>query len=146
MHVKVLDYVVYSTDGRSWHTEKVKDPSWEQIEQAVRRLDRYHHPFLFLWPTHDESKHFVDGSCEVFEIIGGEGAYWIAGSFGGYFQRRMLNPAGGEQEIRVWTSDQGFADAERHICRDLEAVIHAARHYADHGGFDPALVWEEGST
>lgn len=43
----------------------------------------------------------------------------------------------------VWTSDQGFADAERHICRDVEAVVRAAKHYCEHSGeLDPSLPWE----
>jgi hypothetical protein len=54
------------------------------------------------------------------------------------------SPERGDEEVAVWTSDQGFADAERHICRDLEAVIRAARYYDEHGGFDPSLPWGEG--
>ena len=77
------------------------------------------------------------------EIMGGEGACWLAVTAeGGPFQRRLLDPAGGDEEVQVWTSDQGFADAERHICRDVEAVVRAARYYADHGGPDPSLPWE----
>ena len=66
-----------------------------------------------------------------------------AGSFDGYFQRRFLNPEGGDEDVLVWTSDQGFGDAARHICRDIEVVLRAARYYAENGGFDPAVTWEE---
>ena len=77
------------------------------------------------------------------EVMGGDGAYWLAGTFGGYFQRRLDYPERGEQAVEVWTSDQGFADTERHVCRDVEAAIRAARYYAERGGFDPSLRWEE---
>jgi hypothetical protein len=60
---------------------------------------------------------------EVFEIAGGEGVYWLVGSIGRSFQRRYLNPAGGERLVDVRTSDQGFADDERSICRDIEVGI-----------------------
>ena len=142
MHAKVLDVVEYAEDGMRHRTSKTVHPAWGEIEAAIRRLDRFRFPFLFLWPTEDAKKHFVDGYCEVFEVMGGEGVYWDAGSFDGYFQRRYLNPEGGKKDITVWTSDQGFGAAEKHICRDIEVVLRAARYYAEHGGFDPSVSWE----
>jgi hypothetical protein len=144
MHVKVLDYVVYSENGCSWETHKVVHPTWQQIDGAIRKLDRFRYPFLFLWPTEDESKHIIDGSADVLEVMGGEGAYWLAGSSAnGLFQRRLNYPDRGNKEVVVWTSDQGFADAERHVCRDVEAVVQAAKHYCEHAGeLDPSLPWE----
>jgi Immunity protein Imm1 len=142
MHAKVLDVVEYADDGVRNRTTKTASPTWAQIEAAIRRLDRFHFPFLFLWPTEDARKHYVDGDCEVFEVMGGEGVYWIAGSLDGYFQRRFLNPEGGDEDVVVWTSDQGFGAADRHICRDVEVVLRAARYYAEHGGFDPSVSWE----
>ena len=142
MHVKVLEYIEYPPDGRSWQSYKATDPSLAEIETAVRRLDRHRFPFLFLWPSADEREHELSGDYDAFEVMGGEGVWWLAGTFGGYFQRRLDYPERGELEIAVWTSDQGFADAERHICRDLEAIVRAARYFAEHGGFDPSFRWE----
>ncbi len=144
MHVKCLEWIVYGPSGRGWKSEKICFPLWSDIETAVRRLDRFRYPFAFLWETEEEDKQTIDGIGQVLEIMGGEGAWWLAGSFEGYFQRRIDYPERGEQEVLVWTSDQGFADAERHICRDIEVVVEAARYFADHGGFDPALQWGEG--
>src|SRR5215831_6892982 len=138
MHAKVLDVVEYADDGARHRTSKTIHPTWEEIEAAIRRLDRFRFPFLFLWPVEDANKHFVDGDCEVFEVMGGEGVFWFAGSLGGYFQRRFLNPRGGDDAVVVWTSDQGFGAAERHICRDIEVVLRAARYYAERGDFDPS--------
>jgi hypothetical protein len=146
MHIKCLEYVVYGPNGRGWKAEKVRHPAWDDIERAIRRLDRFHYPFAFLWATEDESQQVIDGTGELLEVVGGEGVWWLAGSFDGSFQRRLDDPELGEEEVAVWTSDQGFADAERHICRDVEAVIRAARYYAEHGGFDPALSWEKSSS
>jgi hypothetical protein len=143
MHVQGLESVVYADDGWAHRSEKIGRPSWEQIEAAIRRLNRFQYPAVLLWPTEDESEHAVDGDHECFEIMGGEGGYWLAGSIGSYYQRRYLDPVGGDDEVDVWTSDQGFADAERHICRELETVLQAARYYATHGAFDPALQWED---
>lgn len=143
MHVKVLEYIEYPPDGGAVKSTKVPDPSLADIEAAVRRLDRERFPFLFLWPSADEQEHELSGDYDAFEVMGGAGVYWLAGTFDGYFQRRLDDPERGEQAVEVWTSDQGFTDAERHICRDVEAAIRAAWYYAEHGGFDPSLRWEE---
>jgi hypothetical protein len=142
MHAQVLEMIEYDEKGMHFRTTKIPRPAWVQIESAIRRLDRFRLPYLFLWPTEEASKHFVDGDCEVFEVMGGEGVYWFAGSFDGYYQRRFLNPAGGDDDVVLWTSDQGFGDAELHICRDVEVVLQAARYYAERGGFDPSVTWE----
>jgi hypothetical protein len=143
MHVKCLDYIVYGPTGWGWKCHKVPNPSWGEVEQAIRRLDRFEYPSVSLWATEDQSKHNYDEG-ELFEVMGGKGAYWLAGTFEGYFQRRLDYPEQGEAEVPVWTSDQGFADAERHICHDIEAVIRAARYYYEQGGFDPSLKWGTG--
>ena len=48
MLIKVLEYVRYESDGWTWLAHQVRDPSWEEIEAAVRRLDQSQYPFLFL--------------------------------------------------------------------------------------------------
>lgn len=144
MHIKCLEWVVYGPTGWGWKAEKVWYPTWDVVEQAIRRLDQFRYPFVWLWETEDESQQAIDGIGQLLEVMGGEGVWWLAGSFEGYFQRRLDYPERGEQEVRIWTSDQGYGDAERHVCRDIEAVVRAARYYADHGGFDPSLQWGEG--
>src|SRR5262249_43448892 len=119
---------------------KVRDPRWADIEEAIRRLDRHRFPFLHLWPCADENTHDYDH--DVFEIMGAEGAFCLQARFAGNFHGGFVYPKGGEEEVAVWTRDQGFAQAERHICRDIEAVLRAAHYYARHGGFDPSLSWE----
>ena len=141
MHVECLEFVVYSPSGWGHKSYKVPDPSWDEIEHAIRRLDRHEHPWVFLWATRDETRqNHNDG--ELLEIVGGNKAYWIAGTFNGYFQRRLDHPDNGEEDVQVWTSDQGFADSKRHICDDVELVLNAARFYFNHGGFYPSLPWD----
>jgi hypothetical protein len=136
--VKRLDVIVYTDGGRSWHTESTVRPSWSLIEQSIRRLDKFAHPFLFLCLSETQGD-----EDERLEIMGGDGDYWVAGTFDGYFQRRLVNQDGGDGEIEVWTSDQGFGDAERYICHDVEEVVRVARHFFDHRGFDLSVIWED---
>src|SRR6516165_5218898 len=101
MHVKCLDYIVYGPTGWGWKCHKVPNPSWGEVEQAIRRLDRFEYPSVSLWATEDQSKHNYDEG-ELFEVMGGKGAYWLAGTFEGYFQRRLDYPEQGEAEVPVW--------------------------------------------
>lgn len=141
MHVKFLDCVVYGPTGWGWKSQKTSNPAWGDVEHAIRRLDGFEYPHVMLWATEDESRHTYDEG-ELFEILGGKGTYWLAGTFDGYSQRQLEYPEQGDAEVEVWTSDQGFAAARRHLCFEIEVAIHAARYYYDYGGFDPSLKWE----
>ena len=143
MHVKCLEYIVYGPTGWGWKSHKVWNPEWAEIENAIRGLDCFEYPSAWLWETEDEADQSIDGTGQLLEVMGGNGVYWLAGSFEGYFQRRLDYPEQGDGEVDVWTSDQGFADSKRHTCSDIEAVLHAARYYYEHGGFDPSVQWEE---
>jgi hypothetical protein len=83
---------------------KVPDPPWADIEAAVRRLDRYRFPFLILWPSADEAEQELSGDVNAFEVRGGQGACWLAGTFGGYFQRRLDYPERGAAVVHPSTA------------------------------------------
>ena len=131
---------MYTDGGRSWHTQSVGSPTWPVIEEAIRRLDKYSRPFLFLRLSGAQGD-----EEERLEVMGGDGDYWIAGSFNGYSQRRLMNRRGSDAEVQVWKSDQGYADADRHICHDAEVVLRIARYFFDHADFDPSVEWEQSS-
>ncbi len=140
MHAKVLDFVVYESQWK-WHSEQVALPTWEQIEEAIRRLDKFHYPFLYLLPTLDQTEHQLVEDHEWFYVIGGKGEYWFSATIGGKWEKHYLNRAGGDQEVDLWTSDQGFEAADKEVCRDLDLVLQAARYYAENGGYDPRVPW-----
>jgi len=103
VQVRVLEYVEYSP-GEHRRVVKVPGPPWAGIEAAVRRLDRYRFPFLVLWPSVDEAEHELSGDFDAFEVMGGQGACWLAGTFGGYFQRRLDCPERGEAVVNPSTA------------------------------------------
>ncbi|MDY3555828.1 hypothetical protein R5W24_004974 [Gemmata sp. JC717] len=144
MHVRVVETWAYHSDGRRRAPEKVTAPTWEQIEAAIRRLDGLERPILFLWASDDPALQMVDEFSERLEVLGGAGVWWLAGTFGGYFQRRLLDPVRGPEEVELYPRqvELGFGAPARHVTRDIGQVLLAARHYAEHGGFEPALPWE----
>ena len=144
MHVRVLETLPYQPDGRRRERDKVVAPTWEQIEAAIRRLDGRERPILFLWASDDPDLQLIDEFSERLEVLGGAGAYWLAGTFGGYFQRQFLDAAGGSEEVELYPPriEHGFAAAARHVTRDIDQVLRATRYYAERGEFDPSLSWE----
>ncbi len=140
MHAKVLDFVTYESHWE-WHDEQILLPNWSQIEEAIRRLDQFHYPFLHLWPTLDGTHHQLTEDCEWLTLIGGNGEYWFAATIGGRWQNHFINPSGGGEQVQLWSSDQGFAAPDKEVCRDVDVVLNAVRYYAEHGGYDPAIQW-----
>jgi hypothetical protein len=140
MYAKVLDIVVYESYWK-WRSEQIAQPTWAQIEEAIRRLDKFHYPFLHLWPTLDEAERELSDDREWFTVIGGNGEYWFAATVAGQWEKRFLNPVGNDQRVELWTSDQGFSAPDKEVCRDLEVVLRAARFYAENCDYDPSIPW-----
>lgn len=46
MHIHLLDVTVYPANGGTWKTQRTPNPTLEDIETEVRRLDRLHYPYL----------------------------------------------------------------------------------------------------
>ncbi len=136
---KFLHVTEYPRSGWGYTTQEIKNPSWQEIESAIRRLDKYCFPFIWIFLT-DNTEDIPD-----FQIIGGKGDYWMSGNVNGYNERRYSNPSveGEDREVCVWESDQGFSDYESTICHDLEEVLQATRYLCEHGDFDPSVSWEE---
>ena len=80
--VQVMDLTLYEDDGRTWRTEEVRQPTWETVEVAIRRLDRSHLPFVWLYLGAEreqghvtEARVLIPGSIPDFEVVGGDGEY-----------------------------------------------------------------------
>lgn len=74
--------------------------------------------------------------------MGCEGVYWLALTAGKYEQLRLFDPNKSSQEIKVWTSDQGFADEEKYVTYDSDLVLKIARHFGETGEPLPGAQWE----
>ena len=132
-------------DGRTCRANRTIDPTWDQIAEAIRRLDRCRFPSL--WINLSKSVEH-DDMCVLrltgFSVIGGAGAYWVQCSGGGHRQRQYLDPAGGDAEVDVggpYLGQLGFSIASKHVCRDVDVVLRAAKYFCETGGFDPSTPW-----
>lgn len=145
MKVRTLEMWPYESNGRRLKPVKIDEPTWAEIEAAIRQLDGLKHPILFLWANADPALQMMDEFSERLEVLGGAGVYWVAGTFQGYFQRQLLDPTAGLEDVELYppSIEQGFGAPARHITRDVAQVLEVSRYYADQGGFDPSASWED---
>ena len=135
--IRVLEVTEYPPNGNAWKTVIHKAPTWVQVENAIRSLNHYCLPFIFIG---------LQEECrgeDCLSVLGGPNGYAItaADSQGGWLQ--YCDPSHNGGEIAVWTSDQGFYPNERYVSYDLELVLRVTRYYAERGQLDPSVQWEE---
>ena len=137
MRVRRLETVRYPPDGSHYQSESVRPPAWQEIEAAIRRLDHHEFPQAFLFLDED------DYETNCLWICGGPRGYHLNASFGSALKpwHEYLEPTQGDQEIDVWTSDQGFSAPDRNVCHDLDLVLRIARFFADCGHLAPFVRW-----
>ena len=139
MLVKRLSETEYDKDGWTWRTHDIPNPTWDQIEASIWRLDKFRFPFVWL---------YLDGMPESdvpqFEVTGGSGDYVIACSVKDYRQRLFCDPSRGKRAIEIWTSDQGGSNAAENVLHDLDVVLRVTRYFCDTGDFDPSIPWDNG--
>jgi hypothetical protein len=135
--IKVLEVTEYPPSGHGYDTRAIPNPTWEQVEAAIRALDHYHLPFVFIG--------LRDECCgeDCLSVLGGPNGYSItaADEHGGWVQYCDPTHTGGE--VPVWTSDQGYYPHERYVTYDLDLVLRVARCYSESGQLDPSVQWEE---
>ena len=111
-------------------------PSWEQIKAAVRALNHFCLPFLFIG---------LQNTCEgedCFSVLGGPNGYAITSEVKELGWVQYCDPSHTGGPVDVWTSDQGFYPDERYVTYDVELVVGLTRYYAEHGRLDPSVQWD----
>jgi len=117
----------YYRDGRHWDTERINSPSWKDVDLAVRRMDNYCFPIVELNTTES------DENENLFNICGGAGRWALFQIMGDW---QYEDPAGGENEVRLWDSDQGYYCKEKNILTDVEKVLRITKAYFDTGSYE----------
>lgn len=142
MLAKELEVIVYPEGRYEWHSEATKNPTWAQIETAIRKLDRAEYPFLHVYlPRSDR-----DSDLWGLDVIGGNGEYGLSGTDGRRRERwsfRDPSRPNGPELINIWVTDQGAAFEETYLCNDLPTVLRVCKHFAEQGQLDASVVWEE---
>jgi hypothetical protein len=134
--IKVLEITEYPPSGHGYETRATPDPSWEEVESAIRDLNHFCLPFIFIG--------LADECCgtDCLSVLGGPKGYsiMVADENGDWLQYCDPSHTGGDMPI--WTSDQGFHPKERYVTYDLDLALRIARYYAESGQRDPSVQWE----
>jgi hypothetical protein len=127
----------YASSTGPYSTECKIDPAWREVEDSIRALDR--NLFPFIWMFRDSA---ADASNDIpdFEVVGGDGEYFVAVRGEGY-DLTFTDPRRGNEEIDVWISDQGASFPASNVCPDLERVLEAARVFFVNGTPCGSIPW-----
>lgn len=137
MKVQLLQVTIYNDSGGAWRTERVHHPTWDGIEAAIRRLDRFRYPFIWLY----RSAEVDQDTPPEFNVMGGEGEFAIDSIADGAYHR-YYDQSRGDEEIEIWRSDQGATFEAKYCCSSLAIVLRATHYFCEHGALDPDLVWQ----
>jgi hypothetical protein len=138
MLIKLMKVFEYDETGSHCRESQVAVPAWDQVEVAVRRLNKVQFPIVFFF----SSPAVFEDDVPVFEIMGGDGDYVIAITDKDGNHRRVRFTPRGDRRIGVWLSDQGCEAEERFVCHDLEHVLEILGHFAASGSVAPNIDLE----
>jgi hypothetical protein len=122
-----MTVIRYYRDVRPWDTEVINSPSWPDVEAAVRRMDNYCYPIVWLHTKEN------DDDENIFSICGGEGRWAL---FHMMETWQYEEPGGSDKEARLWESDQGYYCREKNILTDLPKVLRIVKAFYETGSYD----------
>lgn len=134
MPILAMTISTYNPETGREKSKTQQNPSWDVVSTELLTMDAYSKPLLTLEQNTD------DPTSNLMMICGGSGTYHIqyADSEACWFQ--AYDPDGSDEEIDVWTSDQGFATARRNTW-PVETATKLAKYYYEHGCPHPEFNW-----
>jgi hypothetical protein len=122
--------VVHYPPGEHWTCQEVVSPRWEDVSAAILGMDDNEFPIVQLsWKAVESG--FDDE--ESFNIIGGRvPGFALFECVPGW---EFDDPAGGDEDVRLWRSDQGHFCKRRNIVASVEDVLTLARIYFETGSY-----------
>jgi hypothetical protein len=137
MRIAALKVIEYESAQGPWKRHWLTEPSLGGIESAVLNLDGVLYPGVGLYL----SPHSHPDDPPDFHILGGVGGYLIrveAPTGVSYY----FDPLAASEPVPIWQSDQGFECPGRNVCRDVQLVLAATRHYFHTGELLPTVSWQ----
>lgn len=132
-NVKQMTIVEYLDNGKQTKEYIVTNPTWPSIEEAVRKMDNSQFPIVTLncVDLSQQDSSFEDE--EAFNIIGGNGKLALVHQYGEW---QYTNENGGNNEVRLWESDQGYFCKERNVIYDIEFALRIVKKYCETGSYE----------
>jgi hypothetical protein len=123
--------------GAGMHKTDVPNPTWEQIDSAIRALDGRRRNDLYLHPDADNPETYL-------AVGGGDERYIVSGSIDNErFRTVVMEPLEDAQHERLVVGGQA-GDFPRNWILDVETALRAARSFFESGDFGGGeLTWIE---
>jgi hypothetical protein len=112
--------------------EVLAHPARQQVENAIRRLDRDEWPYVWLKTEEARDSEFPN---YMLWIVGGRGEWAIVLFRDGdeiHFHDRARSEESSEM-IRIWESDQGTYVWPSNLCSSIDVVLETARVFCETG-------------
>lgn len=134
MNIAALELVCYESPTGFCHSEMFYDPSWFEIECAIRKLDRCVYRFVFL---HRQ----IPALVPDLQVSGGRGEYSIEAFQPDQTWLSYVEIERSSREVDTWVSDQGDTRPEFLSCPDLAHALAAVRYFCEIGSLNPEMRW-----
>ena len=138
MRIKLMKVFEYDSTGWNCQETAVRHPSLDEMQTAVRRLNKFEYPFVWFFTSEDVRNDAIPN----FSVMGGNGDYVLLSFDGKSPERRMKFPSHDDELVDVWLSDQGCEINERYVCHDLSFVLDVLANFAKTGKFPADAIWE----
>ena len=125
--IKYMNVIRYFRDARPWTTETTTNPTWHQVESAIRQMDNDCLPIVQLGCRDP------DDDDDSFNVIGGDGRLAL---FHLMAEWQYEDNSGDMTETRLWESDQGYFCHECNVIKDIEFTLRITREYFETGAYD----------
>ena len=113
----------------------IKDPSWNDVESAIRTLDNESRNDLYLTP--------IDASPDTFlGVGGGAGRYLVHGSEAGERFPTLCDPASTDEHLVPLCVGGQLGEYPVRWIVDLDRALKAVRQFYEAGRFDCGVAWE----
>jgi hypothetical protein len=109
----------------SWPHETIENPTWDQVEHAIRRLDKVRYTAVQLHRAGDCSE-------EEFCIVGGAGQWYMVDSV---LRWEYYDSSGGDERVVIW-KDMDMECKQGNLLTDIEKVVRIAELFFETGSYD----------
>jgi hypothetical protein len=135
--VSVAQLTVSQWEGGTVRNEIVSNPTWSQVEGAVRQLDNVRFNDLYLQPDAGNSETYL---C----VGGGGGRYVLAGVLAGDRFPTLVDPRRPAEPAELLRVGGQEGDYPANVVHDLDTTLEAVHAFWSSGSFDgPGLHWQE---
>jgi hypothetical protein len=112
----------------------IENPTWPDIDAAVRRLDNETWNDIYLKPNGAAAETFLT-------VGGGAGRYVVSGSERGERFPTLVNPNGSESDLVPLCVGGQLGEYPSRYVVDLDSALEAVRRFYDVGGFNCGVNW-----